>query len=152
MACSSNLKRPISLCFLFLVWLLPSPASAQTHVDDEFTVWAKMTVQERMRQNNIPSASVGVVRDGLVLFTEGFGVRELGRDGQVDGNSLFQIASQSKMFTGIIVNCLIDDGRLNLNAPITKWLGNSLNATAKEEWGKVTLKHLLHHRSGFVTT
>jgi len=139
----------LSLLYIGLFFTAPTRAmQAQGLTDHDLVQWARETVQKRIQENDVPSTSIGIVRAGEILLVDGFGSLERGKEAAVDENSMFQIASQSKMLTGIIVNELLKEGRLNLEQPITKWLGNSLDESAQRELSNVTLTHLLHHRSG----
>ncbi len=64
-------------------------------------------VKSAMLQNNVPSFSIGVIRNGKIDLLKGFGTKSRIDTTKVNESSIFQIASQSKMFTGIIVNNLI---------------------------------------------
>ncbi|MEL7263770.1 MAG: serine hydrolase domain-containing protein [Planctomycetota bacterium] len=139
------------LMFAFFAALPYATFAAETGVSDqerEFVRWARATVEKRMRENDVPAVSVGVIREGKLLFTDGMGVQNRISKQQVTANSRFQIASQSKMLTGIVVDELLAEGRLQLDEPITKWIANSLRPDAATRLRRVTLRHLVHHRSG----
>ncbi len=105
-------------------------------------------VKSAMLQNNVPSFSIGVIRNGKIDLLKGFGTKSRNDTAKVNENSIFQIASQSKMFTGIIVNNLIQEGKLNLDEPITTYFSSEINDEAKIRLGKIKLKILLNHTSG----
>src|SRR3989339_40580 len=50
-------------------------------------------------QWQIPGMAISVVKDGKMIYSNGFGVKELGKDEKIDANTLFQIGSVSKSFT-----------------------------------------------------
>ena len=54
---------------------------------------------------------MAVVKDGQVVLERGWGVRELGKPGQVDAHTLFAIASNTKAFTAASLAMLADEGR-----------------------------------------
>lgn len=60
-----------------------------------------------------------------------------------NADELYKIFSMSKTFTGTAILSLVEDGRLDLNAPLSRYLPNS-----PAGWSGVTLMHLLHHNSG----
>lgn len=79
---------------------------------------------------------------------KGFGNKSRKDTSKVDGNSIYQIASQSKMLTGIIVNNLIQEGKLNLEEPITKYLPEITSENHRNTLSRIKLKYLLNHISG----
>ena len=58
---------------------------------------------------DVPGMAIGVVKDGAVVYARGHGVRELGRDGAIDTDTLFKVASNSKAFTAAALAILVDD-------------------------------------------
>lgn len=105
-------------------------------------------IKKAMEENNVPSLSIGIIRDGKIDLLKGFGTRSRKDTTKVNESSIFQIASQSKMFTGIIVNNLIQEGKLNLEEPITSYFPSDINVNAKKRLHKIKLKFLLNHTSG----
>jgi CubicO group peptidase (beta-lactamase class C family) len=70
----------------------------------------------------VPGIAIAVVKDGKVLAARGFGVRKLGAPEQVDGKTLFEVASNSKAFTAAALAMLVDEGKLAWDDPVTKHL------------------------------
>lgn len=98
---------------------------------------------ERMRRDfEVPGVAVGIVQDGKVVMSRGFGVRELGKPEPVDGDTRFMIASNTKALTTLMLAKLVDAGKLDWNAravdvyPAFK-LGDA------DTTGKVRVKHLI---------
>ncbi|WP_128659335.1 serine hydrolase [Paenibacillus sp. 598K] len=92
--------------------------------------------------------AVSVVRDGEVLVSKGYGTVERHADTPVEGERTgFRIASVSKVFTAAAIMQLVDQGKLNLDDNIEKYLdGYKLT----NPFGRpVTIKHLLTHTTGF---
>ena len=61
-------------------------------------------IERGMKQWQIPGLSIAIVKDGKVLLSKGYGVRELGKEEKVDENTLFIIASNSKLFDSRVVS------------------------------------------------
>jgi CubicO group peptidase (beta-lactamase class C family) len=98
----------------------------------------------------IPGLSIAIVKDGKVVVSKGYGVRELGKDDKVDENTLFIIASNSKLFTGTSLANLDFQKKLSLNDKVTKyipWYRLYDNNTTQ----MVTVKDMLCHRLGTKT-
>lgn len=71
---------------------------------------------------NVPGLAIAVVKDGEVVFEEGFGVLELGSDRPVTPNTLFAIGSTTKAMTAAAVGMLVDEGKLAWDDPVTRHL------------------------------
>ncbi|RCS28184.1 class A beta-lactamase-related serine hydrolase [Polaribacter sp. WD7] len=105
-------------------------------------------IKKVMDENNVPGLSIGIIRNGKIDILQGFGTKSRKDTTKVNESSIFQIASQSKMFTGIIINNLIQEGKLNLEEPITSYFPSDINENAKKRLHKIKLKFLLNHTSG----
>ena len=107
-------------------------------------------VLREMTRWQIPGVAVAVVKDGKVLVSKGYGVRESGQTGKVDENTLFMIASNSKAFTGTSIAMLDYEKRLSLDDKVTKWMPafKLYDPLATKE---TTIRDLLCHRIGLET-
>lgn len=139
------------LAVLLLAW----PATAQFHpvpppgprfVRDSLAAY----VQRGLRRWNIPGLAVVVVKDGQVAVAQGFGVRAVGQPEPVDANTLFMIASNSKLFTGTALAQLEEEKRLNLNDPVRKYLPD-YRLYDSSSTRLVSIRDLLGHHLGTKT-
>ena len=107
-------------------------------------------VNREMKKWNIPGVAVAIVKDGKTVVNKGYGVKDLGRNEKVDEHTLFQIASNSKAFTGTSIALLAYQKRMSLDDKITKFIPDfklyDPLATAE-----VTVRDMLCHRIGFET-
>ncbi|PIF06529.1 MAG: serine hydrolase [Draconibacterium sp.] len=99
---------------------------------------------------DIPGLSVGVVKDGKILFSKGFGVLETGKPASPDGNTLYAIASNSKAFTSAIIAMLVQEGKLNWEDNVKKYLPY-FELYDLHVSNQTTIKDLLCHRVGLGT-
>lgn len=100
------------------------------------------------QENKIAGMAVAVTDRKKVLFAEGFGVESIERPQvPVTADSLFRIASITKIFTGITLLSLVEEGRLTLDAPVKSVLPE-LVLKDKEAEKTITLRHLLSHTAG----
>lgn len=98
----------------------------------------------------VPGLSIVIVKDGKIVLMKGYGVSDITSKKPVDENTLFMIASNTKLFTGTALALLETRGKLNLNDKITKYLpAYRLYDTATTDL--VTLRDLLTHRIGTKT-
>jgi CubicO group peptidase (beta-lactamase class C family) len=100
-----------------------------------------------MKAFDVPGIAIAVVKDGKVIAARGFGVRKLGEPAKVDGQTLFEIASNSKAFTAAALAMLVDEGKLKWDDPVVKHLPDfqMYDAYVTRE---MTVRDLLTHRSG----
>lgn len=107
-------------------------------------------VQRGMQQWQIPGLAIAIVKDGKVVLMKGYGVRETGKPDKVDENTLFMIASNSKLFTATSIAKLEFEKKLSLNDKVTQYIPwfrlYDSNAT-----NMVNVRDLLCHRLGTKT-
>lgn len=104
-------------------------------------------VERVMQAFDVPGIAIAVVKDGKVIAARGFGVRKLGAPARVDGQTLFEIASNTKAFTAAALAMLVDEGKLKWDDPVVKHLPDfqMYDAYVTRE---MTVRDLLTHRSG----
>jgi CubicO group peptidase (beta-lactamase class C family) len=85
-----------------------------------------------------------------VIFQKGYGVRELGKPDKVDENTLFAIASNTKAFTTASLAILVDEGKLNWNDKVSKYLPDF---QMYDPWvtNELTIRDIVSHRVGLDT-
>jgi serine beta-lactamase-like protein LACTB, mitochondrial len=128
--------------FCLLLWL---PAQGQdTLPPTDLRIMAvRATVQEAMGENQIPGLSLAIVRDGKILYLEGFGVASNETKERVTADTVFRLGSISKTFTAVAAMQLVERGKLDLDAPIQKYVPTF----PAKEW-PITPRQLLGHLSG----
>jgi CubicO group peptidase (beta-lactamase class C family) len=134
--------------FLFLLLLALTPVSAQT-LDERLREIDEYAAKAG-RDWNVPGFSVAVVKDDKVVFSKGYGVRQLGRPEAVDADTLFAIASNTKAFTAAALAVLVDEGKLKWDDPATKYLPG-FQMYDPFVTREMTVRDLLSHRSGLAT-
>lgn len=106
--------------------------------------------REAVRANDIPALSIGIHWQGRIHFINHGTYRRDSPD-KVSQTSIYQLASLSKTFVGIVANQLIRDGKLKLNDSICTHL-TSLSESAKSKLQPIKIQHLLGHTSGLPRT
>lgn len=104
-------------------------------------------IEEIRSAFDVPGIGIAIVRDDTVLLARGYGVRTLGKPDRVDANTLFGIASNTKAFTATAVGMLVEEGKLEWDAPVIRylpWFQLSDPYVTRE----ITVRDLLVHRSG----
>jgi len=105
-----------------------------------------------MAKHEIPGLSIAVVdRDGI-LWTAGFGYTDYDRKTPVTPDTIFGIMSITKAITATAVMCAVQNGLVELDAPITKYLPDfTVNSRLEDNpQNKITLRHLLTHTAGLI--
>ncbi len=97
-----------------------------------------------------PGATMSVVTSAGPLWMEGFGYRDLAKSGQVDTQTIFQIGSTTKLFTGLSFMLAVQEGLVSLDDKIIdRWPQFTINSRhGPREHEKITFRHLLSHRAG----
>ncbi|AWX46258.1 Beta-lactamase [Flagellimonas maritima] len=103
--------------------------------------------KEAIVSGEIVGAGVSIVHGDSILFSDGFGKRNINGKANVDGKTIFRLGSLSKGFAGILAASLQFEGELGFNDKVLDYIpefkfGDSLNTQ------KVTLSHILSHTSG----
>ena len=94
-----------------------------------------------------PGMSIAVVRDTQVIYAKGFGWADVEARRPVTPQTIFYIASTTKSFTGLAAAMLAEQGRLDLDAPLTRYLPTAkLQAPLNPD--SITLRALLSHTHG----
>ncbi|KAI8852772.1 beta-lactamase/transpeptidase-like protein [Chytridium lagenaria] len=129
---------------LLLVLLISGLSSLP---DDRSINYATISTQlEQLRKDyDVKAFAVGVVRNGKLEYGQGFGSRNPQGDG-VDMDTLFEIGSNTKAFTGMGAAILVDDGLLSWNAPISEISEVEFSDPVANKQANIV--DLLSHRSG----
>ncbi|HQY82767.1 MAG TPA: serine hydrolase domain-containing protein, partial [Thermomonas sp.] len=98
---------------------------------------------EQMRKDfEVPGVAIGIVQDGKVVLSRGYGMRDLGKPDPVDGDTRFMIASNTKALTTLMLAKLVDAGKLDWNARARDvYPAFKLGDTATSD--QVLVKHLI---------
>lgn len=100
-----------------------------------------------MKQFEVPGMGIAIVKDGQVVLARGYGVRRLGSPEKVDADTRFGIASNTKAFTALALGMLVEEGKLEWDAPVVNYLPQFM---MWDSWvtRQITVRDLLVHRSG----
>jgi len=104
-------------------------------------------IEKAMQEWEVPGLAIAIVKDDQLVLAKGYGVREIGKGTPIDENTVFAIASNSKAFTAASLAMLVDEGKVNWDDPVTKYLvGFQLFDPYVTR--ELTVRDLLTHRSG----
>ncbi|MBL0171112.1 MAG: beta-lactamase family protein [Gemmatimonadaceae bacterium] len=118
-------------------------------------------VESLIAAKRIPGAVVMLVRDGRVEYHKAYGVRDLGTKTPMRTDDIFRIASQTKAITSLAIMMLWEEGRLQLDDPVEKYIPAFAKQTVLTKFNaadssyearparrKTTIRQLLTHTSG----
>jgi CubicO group peptidase (beta-lactamase class C family) len=109
-----NLRSIIMLAFCALALNTATAQMAPAKIDSLANL--------ALKTFDVPGIAVAVVKDGKLVYSNGYGVASLRTQKKVDGNTLFGIASNSKAFTTAAIGILVDEGKLKLDDKVTDYI------------------------------
>lgn len=133
-------------CLLIFAISANAQKSTPSFISDSLDAY----VNQGMKDWNIPGLSIAIVKDGKTVVMKGYGVRDVESKEPVDENTLFMIASNSKLFTGTALAQLEYNKKISIDDKVSKYIkGYSLYDRNTSEL--VTIRDLLSHRLGTKT-
>jgi CubicO group peptidase (beta-lactamase class C family) len=98
-----------------------------------------------IEKQNVPAASVAVIKDGALVKAEGYGFADVEHRVPARPDTVYKIGSVSKQFIATGIMLLVQDGKLAVGDKVSKYLQGT-----PATWEPITLRHLLTHTSGIV--
>ncbi|HEY7546928.1 MAG TPA: serine hydrolase [Blastocatellia bacterium] len=129
------MKRKLALAFCTII-LISSAAFAQADKIDEY-------VRSEMEKQKIPGLSIAVVKNGEIVKAAGYGLANIEHNVAARPETVYQSGSVGKQFTATLVMMLVEEGKMSLTDPISKYIPD-----APAIWKDITIRHLLTHTSG----
>ena len=145
---NEKLKKVILLIaiFLSLTILIPS-----IHADSNDKIQKiEQFVEEQQKMSQIPGISLVIVEKGEIVYQKGFGYADIEEKKPVTSNTLFELASTSKAFTGLAILQLEEEGLLKRTDDVRKYIP-WLELEYKGEPQTITIDQLLYHTSGIAS-
>lgn len=105
-------------------------------------------VRKEMHRLRVPGVAVGILHEGRE-YTKGFGITNIESPLEVNEETLFHIGSTSKTFTATAMMQLVEKRKVNLQAPVRRYL-KDLKLADESVAKKVTIWHLLTHTGGWL--
>ncbi len=91
-------------------------------IDDAMIAEVERLIEKWLEQNEIPGLSIAIVQGGEVLYTNGFGVKEMGGDDPITPDTYMMIGSTTKTMVTMMMGSLIDDGLMTWDTPVIEIL------------------------------
>lgn len=137
--------RPLlsaAAALLLGTWCLAQPAPDLQALD--------AYIADAVTKFDQPGLAVGIVKDGQLVWSKGYGKLDLAKPDPVTPNSIFFAASISKAFTACAIGLLVDDGKLSWDDPVREHLP-LFDTPNPYVTANMTVTDLLCHRSGWIT-
>ena len=116
---------------------------------DKYKDFTDKFIQSEMRESNIPGVAVVIIQDEKIVFSGGYGYGNVTDQIKISAeDSVFRVASIAKLITAAAVMKLAEEGRIDLDAPVNKYL-KRFQISDKGYGEPVRIRHLLTHTEGF---
>ncbi len=144
------MKKRIAQAFCLLIvlsLLISTPFSAEKKTQKVDLKGFDTFVTKTMEEWKVPGLGISIVKDGKVIFSKGFGFRDVKKGLKVTPKTLFAIGSCSKAFTAATMGILVDKGKLEWDKPVREYLPSFKLKDPFATEG-MTPRDLVCHRSG----
>jgi CubicO group peptidase (beta-lactamase class C family) len=122
------------------------PASLRAQAVDRYQGTLQPWIERLLRREQRPGLAIAVVEGNRVVYAHGFGVKRLGKDDPITTRSLFHMASITKTFVATSLMQLVEKGRVDLDAPVVRYL--PYFRMADERYRTITVRQMVTHSSG----
>jgi CubicO group peptidase (beta-lactamase class C family) len=133
-----NLRHRLAVPALLLLTITASAQNSETPAA------VSEYVKAEMQRQHIPGLSLLVAKGGKVVFAEGYGLSNVELQVASKPEAIYQSGSVGKQFTATAVMMLVEEGKIGLEDPLTKFFKD-----APATWKGVTVRELLSHTAGF---
>jgi len=137
----------LSLGLVFMASAQAAPPAYQSAGDAQLDA----VVERAMRQHNVPGASVAVIKNGELAWARGYGMADSAQGLPVTPDTVFNAASIAKPVTAWGIMKLVEDGLLDLDAPIEGYLTRWHLPPSEFDHDLVTIRRILSHTAGLST-
>src|SRR3546814_2547005 len=147
-ACMKYARAYLPIIALVLLAALPAMVSAQVvEAEPVDTTAIDQAFDDAVARYHLPGLAVGIVEDGEVVYTRTAGELAAGSGEEIDADTLFKIASNSKAMTTGLLAHLVDSGKLEWTDPVIKYLPDF---RMFDPWvtREIQVRDLLIHNSG----
>jgi CubicO group peptidase (beta-lactamase class C family) len=141
------MSRLIPAAKFSLALTLSITAARPQELPDRVHQQLEPLIQALMRQQSVPGLAIGVVVGNKVVYAKGFGLKNLDRkDDPITTESLFHMASITKLFVGTSVMQLVEQGKVSLDSPVVKYVPYFRMKDMRYQ--DITVRQMLTHTSG----
>lgn len=128
----------------------PTPTPAASPATPDALEGLDAYIESARQAWQMPGLSVVIVKDDKIVYSKGFGVREQGKPGKVDADTVFAIGSATKAFTAAALGMLVDEKKIGWDGAVHDYMP-SFELHDPYVTRHATVRDLLSHRTGVVT-
>lgn len=132
--------------FLLLFFLSSATSATPGDFSPDAKTTARLEVWKAIQSGKAGSATVAIMDNGRIVYAEGFGMADRANSVPVNRNTVFNIGSISKTYCATAIMLLVDEGKVNLDEPVTSYIPEF--TMADERYRDITVRMLLNHSSG----
>ncbi|HHP7239308.1 serine hydrolase domain-containing protein, partial [Longibacter sp.] len=139
--------KPLTILLLSLLLTTAAPAAPpDTTMADRMNA----VVPELLDRFQVPGAAVAVIRGGEVVHARGYGLADAEAHVPMADQAVLNVASVVKPVTAWGVMALVEEGRIQLDAPVNRYLKRMQITSDEYDVDGITVRRLLSHTSGLV--
>jgi len=145
----NNFTKKVQI-FILIILIISTPSCVFSQSSKLDLEKLDNYIESSYKSWEIPGMAIAIVKDNEVVFAKGYGIKEYGKKGQVDENTLFAIASNTKSFTSASLSILVNEGKISWDDKVIDYLPyfEMYNDYVTNE---ITIRDLLSHHSGLET-
>ena len=144
-----NLKKLYIFCLLLSLATTCRGQSENTIPQSETFVKIEKIATDGIKQYNFPSIAIGIVLDGKVIYAKGFGYADRESKKLAEADTVYQIGSVTKTFTGNLLAQIINEKQMSLDDSLSKFFPKTLNFPTDRNGKAITVKDLATHSAEF---
>ena len=143
------LMRCLLLVLLLSSTVFSSDGIINPEIDscyEKAVITARKEIWKRINSGGAGSGSVAIMENGELVYFEGFAMADREKSIRVDEETVFNIASVSKVFAAAAIMLLVDEGKIELDEPVNRYLTEFKSPDPR--YREITVRMLLNHTSG----
>ncbi|MFT6030391.1 MAG: CubicO group peptidase (beta-lactamase class C family) [Oleiphilaceae bacterium] len=141
-------RELLSILFYMTFFCLFASPALSDELDELRLSGLRKELELQLEINKIPGLSIGIVKNGEVVYLGGFGYQNIEEKIPVTKDTIFSISSVSKPITSILAGIKVDDGAIDWDDLITNYLPD-YQFINKNKTVPITLRDALSHKSGY---
>lgn len=141
------MKKLISIAIVIAFVSVAFPLRLHAQTEDSFKEQLQPMIERMIKQQDVPGFAIAVVREQKIVYSAGFGLRNIdNKNDKITPQSLFHMASITKPFVATSVMQLVEQGKVELDSPVVKYL--PYFRLKDERYKTITVRQMLGHISG----
>ncbi len=145
-------RSAVALFILAIVFSLANPVPAQAGSGDTFAAVLTQRMPELLAKYRVPGAVVSYIQNGEVAWTQAFGLANQSTRAAMSADMIFNFGSTGKVLTGWGVMRLVEQGKVELDTPVNRYLKRWQIQSNLFNPEKVTIRRLLSHTAGLTAS